>query len=172
MPRKRVRKLGSPTTYMAETWARERPDLRPSDYLFLMYAVRLGRIIDRLDDRFMRRNFGISSADMRVLFILRRTHTDSTPRPADLADAQIVTSGAMTKQLDRLEALNLVQRVRNGDGYVSVTITAEGVSLADLAITAMIETSPLSSRKLGFSEHDRDKLTRLCEKLLIELEDK
>ena len=172
MPRKRVRKLGSPTQYMADTWARERPDLRPTDYLFLMYAVRLGRIIDRLDDRFMRKNFGISSADMRVLFILRRTHTDDPPRPADLAHAQIVTTGAMTKQLDRLEASDLVERHRNADAYVSVTITPKGLVLADQAITAMIESSPLSARKLAFSEHDRNKLTRLCEKLLIELEDK
>lgn len=174
MPRKRIRKFGSPTHYVAETWARERPDLNPSDYLFLMHVLRLGRVIDRLDDRYCRQRFGISGADMRVLFALRRGQRDDAPRPADLAHAQIVTTGAMTKQLDRLEALNLVKRRQDASigGSVLVTATKKGVALADLAITEMIEKSPLSAKRSRLSRAERDQIAKLCAKLLLELEEK
>ena len=49
------------------------------DYLYLLYAQRVGWITDAVHDKHCRKDFGISSAEMRVLFALRRAALCLTP---------------------------------------------------------------------------------------------
>ena len=49
------------------------------DYLYLLYAQRVGWITDAVHDKHCRKNFGISSAEMRMLFALRRAALCLTP---------------------------------------------------------------------------------------------
>ena len=42
----------SPVQDIASSWARERPDLDPLDYLLPIYLIRIGReFVDRVGDR-------------------------------------------------------------------------------------------------------------------------
>src|SRR5258706_12624076 len=50
---------------------------------------------------------------MRVLFALRRGGPPYVKRPTDLFKALLVTSGAMTKKVDRLATLGMVERVQD-----------------------------------------------------------
>lgn len=169
--RRRVRKLGNPTEFIEDTWARERPDLDPSEYLFLIHIFRLGRIIDRLNDRFSRQAFGISGPDLRILMILRRQQPEHAPRAAELAESQVVTTGAMAKQLSRLEKLGLIERRMMSDGSgMAVFATEKGIAWADRAMTEMVRASPLSFSTLSFTAKERDRLADLCRKLLKDLE--
>src|SRR5262249_2925915 len=105
MARTSKRITSSPAQDIAASWARERPDLDPLDYLLPIYLIRIGRIVDRVGDRKWQRLFGLSASEIRVLFALRRSGGDYARRPTDLFKALLVTSGAITKKIDRLTAV-------------------------------------------------------------------
>lgn len=172
MPRKKIITTESQVRDVAESWARERPDLDPRDYLYLIYVMRLGRMLERLDEQHCRRDYGISGSDMRVLFALRRAGAPFARRPTDLFRALLVTSGAMTKQVDRLAALGYVQRLPdpNDGGSFLIKLTGTGFAIADKAITALTESTVLSKDHSGLSPEERDTLRALCEKVLLDLE--
>lgn len=170
--RPRFREFGSPTHFTVESWAGARPDLDPSAYLFLIHVARLGRLIERLHDRYCRAEFGLSGADVNILIILRRTQTDHAPRPAELAESQMVTTGAVAKQLDRLEGLGYVERkpYQGKGGGVAIFATNKGIDLAERAMSAMVGESPLGAMGRYLSAKERETLVRQCEKLLLKFE--
>ncbi|HWX26391.1 MAG TPA: hypothetical protein VNZ53_03015, partial [Steroidobacteraceae bacterium] len=53
---------------IAEAWRRERPDLNLDDFLLAICVLRLGRIVGDMSDRMCSARFGISDADMGLLF--------------------------------------------------------------------------------------------------------
>lgn len=172
MSRRRVESVRSHTVDVAESWARERPDLDPSDYLFLIYAARLGRVLERLDDRNCLRDFGISAADMRVLYALRRAGPPFARRPTELFRALLVTSGAITKQVERLAALKLVERkfASEGGGTFVVQLTDAGRAMADRALTALANRSVTSPARSSLTAEERRTLIELCRKVLVDIE--
>ena len=115
------------------SWRRERPDLELSNFLLAIYLTRLGRIVDDAADRLFGKRFGISGADMRVLFALRRAGKPFMRRPTDLFRALRVTSGAITKQVDRLSKKGLVERISRENQLGGVQLTAKGLKMADAA---------------------------------------
>ena len=169
MARPRVRSLGSPTRYVVETWATQRPDLDPVDYLYLIHVMRLGQLIDKLHDGFSRKEFGLSGADVRVLMILRRSQAHRAPRAAELAEAQMVTTGAMTKQLDRLEGLGLISKetLAGEGGGLAINATKAGLDIADRAMTKLAGDSAVSRLKQALAPEDRKLLAELCEAMLL-----
>lgn len=170
MPRPKVPNIQSHTREIAESLERERPDLALSNYLYLLYVERLGRILDTVDDRSCRANFGISGADMRVLFALRRSGPDYALRPTQLFRALLVTSGAVTKQVDRLEAARFVDRMpgpTNSGGFL-IHLTEKGRRTADNALNSLADPKNFSATAL--SRRERDLLCDLSEKLLLALE--
>jgi DNA-binding MarR family transcriptional regulator len=171
MPRKRIAAPHSHARDVAESIRRERPDLDPSDYLYCIYIMRLGRMLDRVDDQRCRTLFGISGADMRVLYALRRAGAPYARRPTELFRSILVTSGAITKQVDRLARLKLVKRLPDvaGNGSFLVSLTARGLKVADDSLTAMAKFArPSKTSSLSRAEHD--KMCALCEKMLLDLE--
>lgn len=172
MPRPRVPYSRNHTSDVAASLERERPDLAPADYLYLIYAQRLGRILDAVDERQCRTNFGISGAEMRVLFALRRAGPSYALRPTELFRSILVTSGAITKQVDRLIAGGYVDRqpgpTRSG-GYL-IHLTPKGFKTADDALTALADSSVVSHDVL--SAEERQILCVLLVKMLRDLEDR
>lgn len=170
MPRPRVAKTKSHALEIAASLKRERPDLDPADYLYLVYAQRLGRILDTVDDRHCRVEFGISAADMRVLYALRRSGPSYALRPTELFRSLLVTSGAITKQVDRLIAAGLVDRQpgpKKSGGFL-IHLTEKGSRMADEALTSLVNSSVLSLHALTYEE--RKKLLVMFEKMLMDLE--
>jgi DNA-binding MarR family transcriptional regulator len=117
-------------------WERERPDLDLRDFLLAIYLRRLGRLIENEYDRMCQARFGMSAWDMRVLLALRRGGPPHTMRPTDLFEALLVTSGAVTKQVDRLERRRLVKRRPDPDygGGFQVQLTKRGLEMVDAAV--------------------------------------
>ena len=85
--------------FIAE-WRRERPDLNLSAFSI---AAAIKQIDQQTEAEFRRvsAGLGIGPGDLRVLFALRRSGVDNPRRPTDLFQSLLVTSGAITKQLDR-----------------------------------------------------------------------
>ena len=170
MSRPKVPRTRSHARDIADSLARERPDLDLTDYLYLIYANRVGRILETVDDRHCRAEFDMSSADMRVLFALRRAGPSYALRPTELFRALLVTSGAVTKQVDRLAAGGYVVRqpgpAKSG-GYL-IHLTAKGFKTADDALTSLVHSSVLSINTL--TSEERNQVCVLLEKMLVGLE--
>jgi len=94
-------------------------------------------IVDQLIERefksFVTSRHGMSPGEVRILMALRRAGPDQLLRPTDLFKSLLVTSGAVTKQLDRLESRGFVRRVVNEKskrGWL-VVLTASGRNATD-----------------------------------------
>lgn len=172
MSRPRVAHNPSHTRHITETLMNERPDLDPADYLYLIYANRVGRILEAVDDKHCRTEFGISAADMRVLFALRRAPPDYALRPTELFRSLLVTSGAITKQVDRLAAGGFVARQPGPakSGGFLIHLTGKGFKTADDALTSLVHSSVVSTSAL--TKQERNQLCVLLEKMLVDLENR
>ena len=121
---------------MAE-WARERPDL---DIAPQGVIGRLHRLANHLTDDLVvvYREFGLAEGEFDVLATLRRAGAPYERTAGELAASTMVTTGAMTKRIDRLEARGLLTRRQSdtdGRGRV-IALTAAGRDLIDRAFTA------------------------------------
>lgn len=81
---------------------------------------------------------GLGNGDFTALAALRRAGAPYALSPGELATAMLVTTGAVTKRVDRLLAQGLVTRgpaASDGRGRV-VTLTDEGRALVDRLMPA------------------------------------
>jgi DNA-binding MarR family transcriptional regulator len=168
MLRKRIAPAGGHARDIATSWARERPDLDPLDYLLSIYLLRIGRIIDRVGSKQWERIFSLSGAEIRVLLALRRAGGNYSRRPTDLFRALLVTSGAITKKVDRMTAAGLVTRINKGG--LRVQLTPKGKQVADKAMTEIARSSLMSRTRVSLSRRERKVLAKLCEKILLDFE--
>lgn len=154
---------------MVEQWKRERPDL---DTAPMLVVGRLFRLTDALDQR-LRPPFaaaGLGNGDFDVLAALRRAGEPYTLSAGELSRTVLVTTGAITKRVDRLEARGLVSRsVAEGDSRGRlITLTAEGVALTGELMAAHLD----NQRRLlaGLTPDERDRLAALLERLAATLD--
>ncbi|MEY9929860.1 DNA-binding MarR family transcriptional regulator [Catenulispora sp. GP43] len=120
-----------------EEWRRERPDLDVSPQAVI---GRLHRLAARLTAELtlVYERYGLGEGEFDVLAALRRAGDPFERAPGELAAHTMVTTGAMTKRIDRLEQAGLVTRRRadsDGRGRV-VALTDAGRRLIDEAFTA------------------------------------
>ncbi|WP_405791687.1 MarR family winged helix-turn-helix transcriptional regulator [Streptomyces sp. NBC_01506] len=117
-------------------WARERPDVdvRPQGVIGRLH--RLGAYLTE-ELCVVYRKYGLGEGDFDVLAALRRAGAPFERAPGELAEHTMVTTGAMTKRVDRLERGGLVSRrtsESDGRGRV-VALTPEGRALIDRAFS-------------------------------------
>jgi DNA-binding MarR family transcriptional regulator len=157
---------------VATTWKRERPDLDLTGFLLSIYVMRLGRVMEDTYDRMCRKRFGISGADMRVLFALRRAGEPFSKRPTDLYRALLVTSGAITKQVDRLSKLGFVQRLIADANSKSnlVRLTSKGLKTANTAFEFLAKESIIAQAIESLSAPQRTSAYAFCEHMLQQME--
>lgn len=135
----------SHTEDLLDSWQEARPDLDLANFLQGIALMRLGRILDHWFDQMCQRDHGVSGADMRVLFALRRAGAPFERRPTDLFKAVLVASGTMTKQIDRLSSKGFVKRRpdANHSGGFLIGLTPEGKEVADYATNYLATKSLL-----------------------------
>jgi DNA-binding MarR family transcriptional regulator len=117
-------------------WASERPDV---DVTPQGVIGRLHRLAGHLTEELtvVYRRHGLGEGEFDVLATLRRAGEPFELAPGELAASTMVTTGAMTKRIDRLERDGLVTRRRSthdGRGRV-VALTRAGRKLIDRAFT-------------------------------------
>jgi DNA-binding MarR family transcriptional regulator len=120
-------------------WSVERPDL---DTAPLAIIGRLHRLADRIRKELigLYGRFGLGEGEFDILATLRRHGAPFEMAPGALAQRTMVTTGAVSKRLDRLEEAGLVERrPSEADGRARVVaLTEAGRSLIDDAFTAHI----------------------------------
>ncbi|GAA3881832.1 MarR family transcriptional regulator [Saccharothrix violaceirubra] len=122
-------------------WSRQRPDLDVSPMAVIGRLARLNRAILAEQQRtFASHDLDRPSFD--VLATLRRSDPPHRLTPTQLMRAAMITSGAVTQRLDRLEARGLVTRGPNAaDGRgVVVELTDRGRELVDRALPDHLAT--------------------------------
>jgi DNA-binding MarR family transcriptional regulator len=151
-------------------WSRQWPGLDASPMAVIGRLKRLSRLLDAE----LRRVFathGLDSASFDVLATLRRSDPPHRLTPAQLMESSMVTSGAVSQRLDRLETGGLVSRTRStADArVVHVELTAQGRALIDRALPDHVANE---HRLLGALDPDeRDALAGTLRTLLLSLGD-
>lgn len=154
-----------------EQWGEQRPDLDASPMGVIGRLSRLSQLFDGE----LRRNFArndLDRASFDVLATLRRSNSEHSLTPAGLMHSSMVTSGAISQRLDRLEARGLVTRApseTDGRG-VRVTLTAEGLKLIDAVLPTHVDTE--HQLLAGLSADEQKQLAGLLRTLLESLGDK
>ncbi|MCW3491955.1 MarR family winged helix-turn-helix transcriptional regulator [Microbacterium sp. SSM24] len=133
-----------------EAWRRERPDLDPSPQGVI---GRLHRVAIELTERLVAvyGEFGLTEGEFDVLATLRRAGEPYEHAAGDLADHTLVTTGGLTKRVDRLEARGLVERRAEASDARRrlVRLTPEGRDLIDRAFTAHLANEHRLVQELG-----------------------
>ena len=119
---------------LQEDWSDQRPDLNTEAMGVVLRIQALAKI---LGDQTARR---LDEHDLQwwqydVLATLRRQGEPYRMAATELADAMMLTSGAMTNRIDRLEEFGLISRVADEEDRrrVLVQLTVKGLKLIESA---------------------------------------
>jgi len=152
-------------------WRRERPDLDPSPMGVVGRISRASQALGRSIETVLG-GFGLGRGEFDVLATLRRSGPPYRLTPTALFTDLMLSSGAMTNRLDRLEQAGLIERMPDPSDRrgTLVGLTARGRELVDTALTAHLANE---QRLLdALSPDERADLARLLRKLLCALEDR
>ena len=153
---------------VVDQWRAERPDLDVSPLLVIGRVHRIAQALTpELVEVYARH--GLGEGDFDVLATLRRQGTPYALTPSQLVERTMVTSGAVSKRVDRLSERGLVvRRPRQSDRRsVTVALTAKGRRVID---GAMEEHVANEARLLaGLDADDRARLGALLGRLATSL---
>lgn len=118
-----------------EQWRRERPDIDLSGMAIIGRISRLERLIQpKLNEVFARH--GLESWEFDLLATLRRSGAPYRLTAGQLLQSMMITSGAVTNRIDRLEARRLIRRRKDADDgrVVLVELTRSGLAKVEAAV--------------------------------------
>lgn len=149
-------------------WKRERPDINVDSMAVIGRVLYLSGLLEARANRALRK-FGLRYTDFDVLATLRRTGKPYELTPTQLRRAVLISSGAMTACLDRLENSGFIARRRNPEDRrgTIVRITAKGRKLIDDA--AVIRFEEADDALAALSEREADRVASLLKKLTLHI---
>jgi DNA-binding MarR family transcriptional regulator len=154
---------------ITEQWRRERPDLDSSPMEVLGRITRIAALAERELETFFGR-FALAGGDFDVLATLRRSDPPHRLTPGELSRSTMVTTGGMTKRLDRLEEAGFIRREpdpRDRRGKL-IALTDEGTTLMDDVVAAHVANEHRLVSHLSASQ--RSRLAALLRELLLSLD--
>jgi DNA-binding MarR family transcriptional regulator len=172
MPSKSSKSLVPPAslagvTSLIEGWETVRPELDTWPYLVLAPAAALVRELTlALGPTFA--DLGIKGGDYEILSLVRRGGPPFEASPTEMSQALNITTGAMTRRMDRLEAGGYLVRLphRSDRRAIVARLTPEGVAIVDEAVEQILERlgailEPVRSRIPDFQSIIGDILANL-----------
>jgi DNA-binding MarR family transcriptional regulator len=147
-----------------DEWRRERPDLDPAPLGLLGRLIRLSTLAQARAGVWLA-PLGLTWETFSVIVALRRAGPPYEARPTDLYKQSLLSSGAMTNRLDRVEAQGWIERRPDPADRraIIVKLTRSGRLLADRAIKLHFESLAEFFAPLGVRD------ARALELLLAEL---
>lgn len=150
-------------------WKQERPDLDPSPVGIQGRIVRLSAHILRQSENWLG-PFDLSWEAFSLIVTLRRSGKPYELRPTDILRESLLTSGAITNRIDRVEKMGLVERRPDKEdrrSYV-IRLTPAGKKLADKAIAGHF--AAVDDLLSDLSSVEQKQLAALLSKLLGSME--
>lgn len=150
---------------LLDQWAAVRPDLDASPVAVVGRLFRASRFLEaELSTSFS--EFGLNRGEFDVLASLFRAGPPHRLTPTALSEALLLSNGAMTNRVDRLEEAGLVRRRpdpadRRG---VLVEVTREGMIVVERAVVAALEKE--AELLAGLTPAQRVTLAGLLKRLL------
>jgi DNA-binding MarR family transcriptional regulator len=156
--------------HLLDEWEEERPDLDPSPLGIQGRIVRLSAHLLRHAESYLA-PLDLGWEAFSLIVTLRRSGKPYELRPTDLLQESLLTSGAITNRIDRVEKMGLVERRPDADDRRSylIRLTPAGKRLADKAIATHF--GAVDGLLEAFSEDERTQLAGLLSKLLASFED-
>ena len=147
-------------------WNRERPELDVTPTHTLQRITRLG-LLQAVSFADVSAPYRVSFGEYLVLAALRRAGPPYQMNPTTLFNAVILSSGAMTNRLDRLEEMGLVERLPDPTDRRGrlVALTPKGLDLVDRAVVDHLANEERLLEALSADE--RLELAALLRKLLL-----
>jgi DNA-binding MarR family transcriptional regulator len=127
--------MTDPANRRLKQWRQERPDLDTSGLAIINRISMLSKLI-RSRTRMALRPMNLETWEFEVLSALRRQGEPYKLPPTVLAKMYLLTTGAMTNRIDRLEKRNLVERKPDLEDRrgLDVLLTQKGIDLIDRAV--------------------------------------
>ncbi len=156
--------------FIIKQWTRQRPDLDPSPIGVVGRISRAARYVDQL----LQQNFdkfGLNSGEFDVLATLRRHGPPYQLTPTGLLNALMLSSGAMTNRLDRLEQAGYIERRPNPHDRrgILVALTDRGMEVIEAAMAAHVAYE--QQLLVALTPTERQQLAALLRKLLLSFGD-
>lgn len=160
---KQPKKLDRIDRLLAE-WQVQRPELDAGAMAVIGRLLSIGRQLEARANAALK-PLGLHYTDLDVLATLRRGGRPFRRTPTELRDSVLITSGAMTACLDRLEGNGLIARLADPQDRRSsaAELTAAGRKLIDKAIAVRFEEATDALSVLNKPE--RVRLAALLKKL-------
>jgi DNA-binding MarR family transcriptional regulator len=151
-------------------WARERPGIDVSALGIIVRIQVLAKLQQQSTAAALKRH-GLKHWEYDVLSVLRRQGAPFEMPATDIAEAAMLTSGAMTTRIDGLEERGLVTRRRSRSDRRSmlVRLTERGKALVDEAIKTRLENANELLAEIPAA--DRKTLAALLRRLIPEATD-
>jgi DNA-binding MarR family transcriptional regulator len=147
-------------------WNHERPGLDVSPTHVLQRITRI-YLLQSSSFAEVFSHFGLTFGEFEVLAALVRSGPPHQMSPTQLVGALVLSSGAMTNRIDRVEAAGLVRRLPDPDDRrgTLVALTDRGRRVVDEAVRAHLENEERLLSALSAGE--RRRLADLLRKLLL-----
>ena len=154
---------------LIDQWERERPDLDARPMAVVGRILRLAVHLDRRANEALK-PFGLAVWGFDILATLRRFGEPYAMTPTELMKAVMLSSGAMTNRIDRLENLGLVERKPSPNDRRSfrVQLTHEGRKVIEKAIE--VRFAEAEDALDGMSQRDRKQLGSLLRNILLHVD--
>jgi DNA-binding MarR family transcriptional regulator len=146
-------------------WQQEAPDLDLSSLAVVGRILRLARLLEKQRETVLA-DFDLNVWSFDMLATLRRQGSPYQLKPTDLYSLLMLSSGAMTNRIDRLEQQGLVTRLRDPSDRrsVMVQLTALGMQRLEAAMPVLFEQE--NQLLAEFSATETETLVALLRQLL------
>ncbi|MGH3555947.1 MAG: MarR family winged helix-turn-helix transcriptional regulator [Mycobacterium sp.] len=155
--------------YIEQAWLRETPNVDVRSIGIVTRIFRLARYLEQTRELELA-ELGTDRASLDVLAMLRRSSAPYRMTAGELTKASLVTSGAISLRLDKLQRAGLITREFHDSDRrrVNVQLTQAGIALVDSVVVNLMdhETALLDT----LADHEQADLRRLLKKLLARFE--
>ncbi|WP_338429744.1 MarR family transcriptional regulator [Synechococcus elongatus] len=154
-----------------EQWQQELPQVNIAPLAVTGRLLRIARLLEKQRETLLAK-YGLSVWSFDVLATLRRQGPPYQLKPTDLYSLLMLSSGAMTNRIDRLEQDGIVVRSRDGSDRRSVIVqlTPKGIALADEVMPVLFAQEGALLSEFAAPE-ELETLVPLLRRLLLSLEE-
>ncbi|ABB57189.1 MarR family winged helix-turn-helix transcriptional regulator [Synechococcus elongatus] len=153
-----------------EQWQQELPQVNVAPLAVTGRLLRIARLLEKQRETLLAK-YGLSVWSFDVLATLRRQGPPYQLKPTDLYSLLMLSSGAMTNRIDRLEQDGIVVRSRSGSDRRSVIVqlTPKGIALADAVMPVLFAQEGALLSEFATPE-EVERLVPLLRRLLLAMD--